>query len=392
MRPAARVQAAIELLDQIIDAARQEGAPADRLIAAYFKQRRYAGSKDRRAVREMVYAAIRACGPVPASGRAALLRLAEEDASLLDLFDGSEHGPAPVQENEEPALGGVAPQWLEEQLTASGVPADKFPELMARAPLDIRVNALKADRSTIELPVAGEPLEAAYALRLPAGSQVEQWDAYREGHVEIQDHGSQLVCEAIEAQAGQLVIDLCAGAGGKTLNLAAKLGNAAEIIAADTDKRRMGNLAPRARRAGAEIAHTVLLDPGKELDALEQWRGKADVVLVDAPCSGTGTLRRKPEAKWRLTPESLARYTQLQDRILDIAAELVSPRGQITFVTCSLLDVEGSDRIASFLTRHEGWQARAPQLALGDAHGQGTRLTSYQHGTDGFFVANLMPA
>ena len=389
MTPAARVQAAIELLDAVIAAAKGQGAPADRLIADYFKARRYAGSKDRRAVRELVYDAIRACGPVPANGRAAMLRLAESDPALTSLFDGSAHGPAPVAANEQPAVGGIAPHWLEQSLAASGIAGEEAQALLGRAPLDVRVNTLKADRETIALPEGGEPLVASQALRFRSGTPVEQWDEYRDGLVEIQDLGSQLACMAVGVQPGETVIDLCAGAGGKSLALAAAMDNRGTLLACDTDKRRLGNLPPRALRAGAGMIETVLLDPGKELELLAAWQGKADAVLVDAPCSGTGTWRRNPEARWRLTPDSLARLTDLQSRLLDLAAVLVRPGGRLVYVTCSLLDAEGRDQADRFLAAHPGWSADRTPLPLGRAHGEGFRLTPFHDGTDGFFIARL---
>ena len=389
MTPAARVQAAIELLDAIIDAAQREGAPADRLIADWARSNRYAGSKDRRAVRELVYSAIRACGPVPTSGRAAMLRVAQSDPAISACFDGSQYGPASISDADTPADAGIAPDWLMQRLQASGIDVAEAKSLLERAPLDIRVNALKADRATLELPVPGEHLAASQAVRLESGTQVEQWPQYRDGQVEVQDHGSQLICEALDVKPGATIIDLCAGAGGKTLALAAKLENAAQIVACDTDKRRLGNLAPREKRAGASIDHTVLLDPGRELSALTPWLGASDLVLVDAPCSGTGTWRRKPEAKWRLTPERLERFSKVQDNLLDIAAKLTCPGGRICFVTCSLLDEEGKDRIDIFLARHAGWKPIELTLPLGRKHGEGWRFTPSQDGTDGFFVAML---
>jgi 16S rRNA (cytosine967-C5)-methyltransferase len=387
MTPAARVQAAIELLDAIIEAARTKGAPADRLIAAYFRTRRYAGSKDRRAVRELVYRAVRHCGPVPETGRAAMLALAEEDATLGPLFDGSSHGPAPRAEGEPVAKAGLAPDWLVEALGSSGLDGEAAHALLGRAPLDIRVNALKADRSSLDLPEAGEKLAAPQALRFPAGTPVEQWPAYREGLVEVQDHGSQLICESLPVSAGDTVIDLCAGAGGKTLALAARFGNAINLVAADTDKRRLGNLAPRAERAGAAIDHTVLLDPGREMEALASLAGKADHVLVDAPCSGTGTWRRNPESRWRLDRGELVRLNALQDHVLDIAAQLVRPGGTVTFVTCSVLDAEGPARMEAFLARNPAFTAETPSMPVGAARGTGWRLDPFHHQTDGFFVA-----
>lgn len=389
MTPAARVQAAIELLDSIIASARAKGAPADRIIADYFRARRYAGSKDRRAVRDLVYRAIRLCGPVPASGRAAMLAVAGQDEAVASLFDGSPHGPAPCAEDEEAASTGLAPKWLAAALRATGLGGREIAALLDRAPLDIRVNALKADRAGLTLPEAGEPLASAQGLRFASGTPVEQWPAYTDGLVEIQDLGSQLIVEALPVAPGDTIIDLCAGGGGKTLSLAARLGNAASLIAADTDKRRLGNLAPRAARAGAAIDHIVLLDPGREMLALAPWAGKADHVLVDAPCSGSGTWRRSPEGRWRLDPAELARLNALQDHVLDTAAQLVRPGGTVSFVTCSLLDAEGAGRIAAFLARHPGWQAEPLAFPLGRAHGAGWRLDPFHDATDGFFIAGL---
>lgn len=389
MTPAARVQAAIEILDEVIEAAKREGAPADRIIASYFKQRRYAGSKDRRAVRELVYSAIRVCGELPQSGRAAMLALGSEDEAILSLFDGSTHGPEPIGEKEAVAAKGVAPAWLIERLAKSDINGDELSALLGRAPLDIRVNTLKADRAGIELPEQGEQLVAPQGLRFESGTQVEQWPAYRDGLIEVQDHGSQLVCETLGATPGETVIDLCAGAGGKTLSLAAAMRNEGKLLACDVDKRRLGNLTPRAERAGAGMIETLLLNPNAELEAIQQTAEPADLVLVDAPCSGTGTWRRKPEAKWRLTPERLGRFTKIQDRLLDIAAGLVKPGGRIGFVTCSLLDDEGTDRIGAFLERHDGWTSKRPDVPIGRAHGDGHRLTPHHDGTDGFFVAIL---
>lgn len=387
MTPAARVQAAIEILDTVIAAARSGGASADKLVAEGLKQRRYAGSKDRRAIRETIYAAIRACGPVPANGRAALLRLAQDDPELAALFDGSGYGPAAIVPDEPVAKGGVAPEWLERLLAESGV-ADAA-ALLERAPLDLRVNALKADRATIDLPERGEPLAAPQGLRFAAGTPVESWDAFAEGLVEVQDGGSQLACLAVAAQPGETVIDLCAGAGGKTLALAAAMANEGTLIAADTNRERLRRLGPRAQRAGARIGEALLLDPGREMEVLAPWRGAADAVLVDAPCSGTGTWRRNPEARWRLSPAEIARYAEVQGRLLGLAAQLVRPGGRIVFVTCSLLDAEGADVVTAFLAGHPDFTAMDIALPAGAAHGPGWRLSPALSGTDGFFIARI---
>ncbi|WFL77231.1 RsmB/NOP family class I SAM-dependent RNA methyltransferase [Altererythrobacter arenosus] len=389
MTPAARVQAAIEILDAVIEAARTEGAPADRLVAAYFKTRRYAGSKDRRAVRELVYRAIRLCGEVPASGRAAMGALAAKDEAILQLFDGSNHGPAALDSGEAMAAPGIAPAWLVDRLEAAGIDAEEREAMLGRAPLDVRVNTLKADRASLELPEQGEALTAPQALRFPSGTQVEQWEAYRDGLIEVQDHGSQLVCLAAGASPGETVIDLCAGAGGKTLGLAAQMENRGTLLACDIDRNRLSRLSPRAERAGAGMIEPLLLNPGKEIEGLGLHAGTADLVLVDAPCSGTGTWRRKPEAKWRLTPDRLKRFAATQDHLLGIAARIVKPGGRICFVTCSLLDEEGKDRIDAFLLHNPGWTALPAAIPIGRSHGQGTRLTPSHDGTDGFFVAML---
>lgn len=387
MTPQARVQAAIEILDLVIAAARANGAPADRIVSDWFRTRRFAGSKDRRAVRELVYLAIRACGPVPIDGRAAMLRVAQDDATVASLFDGSPHAPGPIATGEAAAEGGVAPAWLDAALAESGVAGGDALALLERAPLDLRINTLKADPATLELPLPGEPAPARHSLRFPYGTQVEAWDAYTRGQIEVQDAGSQLVCSALAVQPGALVIDLCAGAGGKTLGLAAAMDNRGRLIACDVDRPRLSKLEPRAIRAGITIAETRLLDPNREAAALADLMGQADAVLVDAPCSGTGTWRRNPEARWRLTPDQLARYVAIQSRLLDLAAGLVRPGGRLGFVTCSLLDAEGAVQAAGFLARHPEWQAETLDLGAGEARGPGFRLSPARDGTDGFFVA-----
>lgn len=387
MTPAARVQAAIEVLDAVILAARGGGAPADRVLSDWFRTRRFAGSSDRRAVRELVYAAIRACGEVPTSGRAAMLLLAAADPALAALFDGGRHAPAPIDPAETIAAAGVAPAWLAERLAASGISGPEAHALLGRAPLDVRVNPLREGRAA--LPDGGEPTIVPGALRFAPGTPIEQTPAYAAGLIEVQDAGSQIACMAVAARPGETVIDLCAGAGGKTLALAAAMDNRGTLIAADTDRTRLSRLPPRAERAGATIAETLLLDPGREMAPLDAWVDRADTVLVDAPCSGTGTWRRNPEARWRLTPDQIARYAQVQARLLDVAAGLVRPGGRLVYVTCSLLDEEGAGQVDAFLARNPGFAADAPILPAGRPRGTGIRLTPFHDTTDGFFIARL---
>ncbi len=391
MTPAARVQSAIELLDAITAAARDGGAAADTIIARWFAERRYAGSKDRRAIRELVYDAIRLCGERPESGRAAMLGLVATRPELADAFDGSSYGPAPIGAAEQAAPAGVAPQWLIDALAASGLDETQQAALLDRAPLDIRVNRLKGDRDALLAELAdAEPLDfAPDALRLPADTRVDQSQRYSDGWFEVQDAGSQLVSLAAPLQPGMQVVDLCAGGGGKTLALAAAMNDHGHILACDIDRPRLSRLAPRAERAGVSIAETRLFNPGREHEALEGWADRADVVLIDAPCSGTGTWRRNPEARWRLTPARLDRLVDTQRHLLAVGAGLVRPGGALVYIVCSLLDAEGADQVAAFLDAHSGWSAEPPHLPIGTPRGHGVRLTPKSHSTDGFFVAMM---
>ena len=388
MRPAARVEAAIELLDQIIEAAKSAGPAADSIIAAYFKSRRYAGSKDRRAVRELVYRAIRRSGERPLTGRAALLGLAQDDAELLPLFDGSPHGPAPVKEGEEAAPATIAPAWLSDRFDPL-IDQSEMKALLARAPLDLRVNRLKGDRAAAQaaLPVAATTPLSPLGLRLPDGFQVENEDAYASGLVEVQDEGSQLLALGCGAAAGMIVIDLCAGAGGKTLAIGAEMADRGRIIACDTDRGRLGRMHPRLMRSGLTIVEARLLDPGEELRALNDVKAQADIVLVDAPCSGMGTWRRNPETRWRLTPERLERLVQLQSHLLDVAAELVRPGGFLIYAVCSLIEEEGRGQGDAFSRRRSAFIPDAFPIEFGRAAWPGRLLTPAHDGTDGFFVA-----
>lgn len=391
MTPAARTQAAIELLDQIIAAARDGGASADVLLARGLAARRYAGSKDRRAIRALVYEAIRRCGERPASGRAALLALAADDASLAASFDGSAYGPPPIRPDEQRADTGIAPAWLMAALAASGIDSRQARALLDRAPLDLRVNTLKAnvDQIRAALPEAA-PIEGVpAALRLPPDTPVEASEPYRDGWVEVQDAGSQIVTLAADAQRDMRVVDLCAGGGGKTLALAAAMDDRGALLATDSDRPRLSRLMPRAERAGVSIVETRLLDPGREHEPLADWAGTADIVLIDAPCSGTGTWRRNPEARWRLTPQRLERLVETQARLLDVGAALVRPGGALVHIVCSLLDAEGAGQAEAFLARHPDWTAAPLALPAGTPHGPGMRLTPLSHSTDGFFVAKL---
>jgi 16S rRNA (cytosine967-C5)-methyltransferase len=387
MTPAARLQAAVEIVDLVIQSAREEGPAADAIVTRYFKTRRYAGSKDRRSVRELVFRAIRRSAERPESGRAAVVGLAQDDPELLELF-GLPRGPEPYVEGEPASRPGSAPEWLIPELSPL-VAEEEWPALLGRAPLDLRVNIARTTREAMLEQFEGAaptPL-SPWGIRLPADRRIDDSDAYREGLVEIQDEGSQLIALACEAETGQRILDLCAGAGGKSLALAAAAPNA-EILATDSNRARLSKLAPRAERAGAKI-EARLLNPPRELEQLADWKDAGDVVLVDAPCSGSGTWRRNPEGRWRLTPQRLERLLAVQARLLDIAADLVRPGGALVYAVCSLLSREGAGQVERFLGARSDWVVQDILNGFGRCDGYGRLLTPGHDATDGFFIARL---
>ena len=387
MTPAARLQAAIEILDEVIASARDDGPPADAIVTRYFKHRRYAGSKDRRAVRELVFRGIREAAERPSSGRAAVLGLAEREPELHELF-GHPRGPDPIIDGERVADAGSVPAWLVPELSPL-VGSGEWAALLERAPLDLRINIARASRDELlsEFPGGSATSISPWGIRLPPDTRVDDHPAFASGLVEVQDEGSQLIALACQPEDAERVVDLCAGAGGKSLALAAAAPQAT-ILASDSNRARLSKLSPRAEKAGAAI-ETRLLNPPNELDELADWRGNADLVLVDAPCSGSGTWRRNPEGRWRLTPERLDRLITAQERLLDIAAELVRPGGRLVYAVCSILSREGAGQMERFLERHSSWISEATAIAAGRADGAGQLLTPAHDRTDGFFVARL---
>lgn len=383
MTPAARIQAAIDILDRVIDSARRNGPAADTIIGDWIRGHRYAGSKDKRAIRDHVYEAIRTFGETPQSGRAAMVSLFGNDPSL---FDGSPYGPEIIRPGEAVAERSVLPAWL-----GSLIPSEEHEALLSRAPMDLRVNRLKILRdAVIDRFDTAEPLAGLHdAIRLKENIRIEQHPAWIAGEVEVQDAGSQWVAAACDASPGQTIVDLCAGAGGKTLALAAAMAGKGRLIACDTNRDRLQRMTPRAQRAGAFAIETRLLNPGQEMLQLADLEGQADCVLIDAPCSGSGTLRRNPEARWRLTPDRLDRLTQLQAHVLALGAPLVKAGGTLTYAVCSLIEAEGPVGVEAFLERNPDWHAEPLDVLPGRADGAGKRLTPAHDGTDGFFVARL---
>lgn len=390
MRPAAQLQSAIDLLDEIIIAARDNGPSADMLATKFFAARRYAGSKDRRKVRDLAWNAIRAFGERPETGRSAFVALADGDSELAALFDGTPYGPASVSDDEARATGAQIPEWIK-PLFSPLIDAAEQVALLERAPLDLRVNRLKGDRDAVlaDLPEAQILGSSANTLRLPTGFAVENHPVVREGRADIQDLGSQLIVNACEVKPGMTVLDLCAGAGGKTLALASDLGAQGRIIATDTNRNRLSQLPVRAGRAGATNIETLLLNPGHETAMLNQLAGKCNIVLIDAPCSGSGTWRRNPETRWRLNPARLQQVIDAQANLLTIGAEMVATGGHLVYAVCSLLEDEGRGQVERFLDQQDGWRVCDADVTAGRIQGCGLLLTPHHDGSDGFFLARL---
>lgn len=390
MKPAARLQSAIELVDQIIVAAREGGASADNIAKRFFAERRYAGSKDRRAVRDLAWGVIRRFGERPENARTAFVGMADSDAELAALFDGSDYGPPAIGDREPRASGGALPNWILPHLTELVDETERL-ALLDRAPLDLRINTLKSACETIasQFPDA-EPLpQTPHALRLPTGHAVDNHPAVLDGLVEIQDLGSQLIVDACMAKPGMTVLDLCAGAGGKTLGLAAYMTGKGRLIASDTNRARLDQLRPRANRACALNIEPLLLNPNKERAMLADLSGKCDIVLIDAPCSGSGTWRRNPETRWRLDPARLKRVIDEQAKLLGIGTEMVASGGHLVYAVCSLIAAEGRGQVAEFLASNPGWRAVESGVPAGRHDGHGTLLTPHHDGCDGFFFARL---
>ncbi len=392
MTPAARVQTAIEILDVIAASARDGGAPADAIFAEAMRARRYAGSKDRRAIRGLVYDAIRTVRSVPASGRAAMIALADSDAELAALFDGASYGPAAITADDPRAETGLATPALI-KLFDPLVGKPEHAAMLARASLDLRANRLRSSRDELAMIFPdGEAINGlADGWRLPGETAAVQNPAYAEGQFEVQDAASQYAAAALGAEAGQAVIDLCAGAGGKTLAIASGTNDEAAILACDTNRARLQQLGPRAHRAGATSIETLLLNPGQERAMLADRMGKSDRVIVDAPCSGSGTWRRSPELRWRSTPARLDRHVADQAKLMDIGAALLAPGGKLLYAVCSIIAREGRAQVDGFLTRNRGWTADTGYLpdGVGRAAGHGFLLTPKHDGCDGFFLARL---
>jgi 16S rRNA (cytosine967-C5)-methyltransferase len=380
MTPGARAQAAIEVLDRILG-----GEPAEKVLTSWGRASRYAGSGDRAAVRDLVFDALRCRRSFAAAGggetgRGLILgRLRSLGLAETDKFHGGPHAPAPPRASDQgrPPTHWESfdiPDWLGPVFTTSlgdqALPV--LTALQSRAPVFLRVNlarisvasamTLLADQGIV---AQSHPLAQSALMVTEGARRIQTSSAYLDGLVELQDAASQAVVETLPLRPDMRVLDLCAGGGGKSLAMAARM--ALDITAHDVEPRRLVDLPPRAARAGVTI----------RLSEMPETTAPYDLVLTDVPCSGSGSWRRDPEGKWRLTPVRLAELCNLQARILDRASAMVAPKGRLAFVTCSLLQVENDDQIAAFMARIPGWTVEKRR--------QFTPL----EGGDGFFLAIL---
>ena len=430
MTPAARVAAAIEVLADV-EARRR---PAVDALKDWGLARRFAGSGDRAAIAGLVYDALRRKASSAwlmgdSSPRAVMIGALKQlrdldEAGISALFSGEGHAPAPLSEAERERLSsgdladapdhvrGDYPEWLAAAF-AESCGDDAVAEgraLAGRAPVDLRVNTLKGgrDRALAALahldaqPTPLSPVGIRVPLRADGrGPALSAEPAYVKGQVEVQDEGSQLASLLSGAKPEMQVLDLCAGAGGKTLALAAMMENHGQIYATDDDGRRLTPIYDRLARA--VVRNVQVRAPRGERELLSDLAGRCDVVLIDAPCTGSGAWRRNPDAKWRVRPGALEQRIKDQNEILERAARYVKPGGHLVYVTCSLLKAENEDRIAAFLAAHDAflpleaahWAAACglPALAAqASSLGVGFRFSPLRTGTDGFYVAPLTRA
>lgn len=429
MTPSARTQAAIDLVATLFQS---DAPPADQVMADWFRTRRFVGSKDRRAIAELVYAVLRhraglawrllalGAGEEPRHLVLAALVLIEgrRGDKVIERFDGSPYGAAKLRGSEEklaaalaeagwppfdapPAIRVGLPEWLNDAMP-EGMDEKAVRALsLEEAPVDLRVNTLKTDRDAAIAALAAEGIEAVpttlspVGLRLPERKPLTGTKAFRDGLVEVQDEGSQLAALLADARPGHKLVDFCAGAGGKSLALAACMQNKGRILALDVSEGRLDRAGDRLRRAGAHIVQRKAL-AGHRDPWVKRHKGAWDRVLVDAPCTGTGTFRRNPDRKWKLKPEEVTELQVLQKDILDSAARLVAPGGRLIYVTCSVLPAEDEAVVEPFLAGRDDFEAVPiaeiwPEL-IGGQIPEGTgqpflRLDPRAAGTDGFFVA-----
>lgn len=423
MTPAARLSAAIDLLCAIEAAPRR---PADATANNYFRERRYIGGGDRRVISARIWDVLRQWrrlhwhlrdmpgGPSPRTLCGASLVLGgEEIGTVRSLFNGERFAQSHLTGREDAALAALGgrelnhpdmplpvrlefPDWLQPYLERSfGERLEaEMAALDSAAPLDLRVNLLKGHRDEAIRSLRNEQIIASptplspWGLRLPGRQNVTATQSFRDGIIEIQDEGSQLIVGMLDAKPGERVVDFCAGAGGKTLAIAMGMENKGQVVACDVSAPRLEGAVKRLRRAGVHNVERHLLTSGDKW--VKRRAGAFDRVLVDAPCSGTGTWRRNPDARIRLVEQDIIELRAKQADILDRASTLVKPGGRLVYATCSLLNEENEDQVVAFLARNDQFERVAagsemlPEALRGES---GLSLTPLRDETDGFFAA-----
>ncbi|HEY1043780.1 MAG TPA: RsmB/NOP family class I SAM-dependent RNA methyltransferase [Telluria sp.] len=390
-------------------------APADTTLSRYFKDHPRLGGRERGAVAEAVYAVLRnktfftdfagsnasmrrlaLLGLAEAVGVEAIAGLSDEEREFLDRIKDIDRTLLPAQKRSN------MPEWLYDKLVAqfgeeeAGVLADS---LNKPAPLDLRVNALKAGRDDViaqlaQAPIAAEPTPySPLGLRVLKKPALQNLPLFKEGAIEVQDEGSQVLAQILGAKRGEMVVDFCAGAGGKTLALGASMRNTGRLYAFDVSEKRLAKLKPRLARSGLSNVHPVQIAHEKDAK-IKRLAGKIDRVLVDAPCSGMGTLRRNPDVKWRQPPEAIGEMHEKQVAILDGAARLLKGGGRMVYATCSLLDEENDQVVQEFLASHADFELVPMHKVLAEQKidlemGDYLKLLPHKHQTDGFFAAVL---
>jgi 16S rRNA (cytosine967-C5)-methyltransferase len=427
VKPAAHAAAAIEILSDL--EARKR--PVSEALKDWGLSHRFAGSKDRASIASLVYDVLRKRASLAwrmgsdtpralVIGALAFTRALDADA-ITRSFADSPHAPEALSDDERKSLlsdnlGGAPdwvrgdyPEWLDPYFARvfADQRADEGAALAQRAPLDLRVNTLKTTRDEALAELAHlSPMPTPYSpfgIRVPLladgrGPPVQSEPAFIKGLAEVQDEGSQIAALIAQAKPGEQTIDLCAGAGGKTLALAAAMNNKGQLFAHDRDLRRLAPLHERAERAG--IRNLQIRSPKGKADVLADLEGRADLVVIDAPCTGVGTWRRNPDAKWRMRPGALEVRQNEQNAALADGARLVKPGGRLVYITCSVLAEENEDRLTAFRAAHPEFipiaakdtsaaAGLSPLAAHTNADGSALLLTPHRTGTDGFFVAVL---
>lgn len=422
MKEPGRIQAALQILQEFS----KEQKPMDFVLHNYLKTRRYIGSKDRQYISALVYALLRnkltyewwvsryvndtlelsqvywlylMCVHL-------LISQKLSPTDIQEIFTGDQYAPPSLDKSAKTIITEVwnqnpkhlihqdmpihiqlnTPLWTYEKFQSIPNYLEELTSLNQTAPTDIRINTLKSDMHTVEkeLKTMGINYEktphSEWGIRFTERLPIHTWDIYKNGLLEIQDEGSQLLAKLVAPSPGMTVIDYCAGAGGKSLAMAMIMQNKGRLILCDTSEWRLKRSDERIKRAGVNnIQRKIVLETSEGNKAIKRLKESADIVLTDAPCSGTGTWRRNPDLKWRSSPDGVKEIISIQKDILEKASTLVKPGGTLAYATCSMLAEENEDQVKWFLDNHESFSLEKQ-----------VQFTPYQHQTDGFFLARLI--